>query len=64
MNDILWNMDNIAEYLGVSKDLVRQRLICKNNFPKAIVLPTGGHRGSHRRWVPAEVKKWVLRHRG
>lgn len=64
VTDKLWSMDNIAEYLGVGKDLVRKRLICKGNFPKAIVLPTGGSRGSHRRWVPAEVKKWVLKHRG
>ena len=64
MNDKLWRDEDVAEYLGVSMDTVRRNLFCKSTFPKAIVLPTGGHRGSHRRWVPAEVKKWVLRHRG
>lgn len=62
-DDRLWSMDDISEWIGVSKELVRKSLICKTTFPKPVVLPTGGHRGSHRRWVSAEVKKWVLRHR-
>ncbi len=64
MNDKLWRDEDVAEYLGVSMDTVRRKLLCKSTFPKAIQLPTGGTRGAHRRWVPAEVKKWVLKHRG
>ena len=64
MNDKLWRDEDVAEYIGVSAYTARRKLFCKSNFPKAIVLPTGGPRGAHRRWVPEEVKKWVLRHRG
>ena len=46
MNDKLWRDEDVAEYLGVSMDTVRRKLLCKSTFPKAIQLPTGGTRGA------------------
>jgi predicted DNA-binding transcriptional regulator AlpA len=63
MNDKLWDISDIAAWIDVSKDTVRRHLLSKSTFPKAVMIPTG-RRSSHRRWVPVEVKKWVLRHRG
>ena len=53
----LWNAEDIAVYLRLSKSSVQSRIINQAGFPRAIRL--GELRG--RRWQPKEVKEWVKR---
>lgn len=54
----LWAAEDIARYMGLSKGSVQTHILSKTGFPKPVILASGG-----RRWVPAEVKAWTLRHR-
>jgi predicted DNA-binding transcriptional regulator AlpA len=54
----LWDAEDIAIYLRLSKKTVQNHVLEKDGFPRAITLTTGG-----RRWLAKEVKAWVLRHR-
>ncbi len=56
----LWSLDDIAAYIGLSKSSVQNRIICKPGFPKPIKL----NEERSRRWLPKEVKEWVLSHQG
>jgi predicted DNA-binding transcriptional regulator AlpA len=56
--DRLWDAEDIANYTRLSKKTVQGHLVQKPGFPRPVILATGG-----RRWVPKEVKAWVLRHR-
>lgn len=58
LNNDLWDADDIAVYMRLSKKSVQNHIIDTPGFPKAVVLVTGG-----RRWVASEVKAWVLRRR-
>jgi predicted DNA-binding transcriptional regulator AlpA len=58
-DDGLWDADDIAAYMRLSKKSVQNHYLEKPGFPKAVILATGG-----RRWVSAEVKAWILRRRG
>lgn len=56
----LWDMNDIAHYMRLSKSSVQQRIITTSGFPKAIRLPTTDN-GGQRRWQPKEVKAWAAR---
>lgn len=55
----LWSMDDIATYIGLSKGTVRQRIVCKIDFPRCIKINTNGQ----PRWNPTEVREWINKHR-
>jgi len=57
--DKLWTVDDIADFLSLSSSSVRQRVVTKPNFPKPIY-PVDSRT---RRWLPPEVKDWVLTER-
>jgi hypothetical protein len=57
-DDGLWDAEDIAAYMRLSKKSVQNHYLNKPGFPKAIILATGG-----RRYVAAEVKSWILRRR-
>jgi len=57
-DDGLWDAQDIADYLRMSKSTVQGSVITKKTFPRAIQLETGG-----RRWKTGEVKAWATRHR-
>lgn len=59
----LWNMQDVADYIGMSKDHLQRRVICRDDFPRSIRLPTPTGGKGHPRWVPAEVRKWMESHR-
>lgn len=61
-NDSLWDADDIARYMKLSKSTVQSRIICKSNFPRALRMPTSDN-GGGRRWLAKEVKAWAMRHR-
>ena len=58
----LWDLDDIAEYLRLSKVSVQSRIACLPDFPKAIRLPTDGKKSGHPRYKAAEVISWAEHH--
>lgn len=56
----LWDAEDIAHYLRMSKSTVQNKVLTLNNFPKAVVLPTGQQKPA-RRWVASEIKAWSKR---
>ena len=58
----LWNVDDLARYMRLSKSSVQSRVICRKDFPRAVRIPTDNGLGG-RRWYAAEVKQWLSRNR-
>ena len=58
----LWNVDDIAHYVRLSRSSVQSRIICRKDFPRAIRIPTDNGVGG-RRWYAKEVKYWTSRNR-
>jgi len=58
----LWNVDDIARYIRLSRSSVQSRIICRKDFPRAIRIPSHTGLGG-RRWYAKEVKSWVARNR-
>ena len=54
MDTRLWRIGDVAAYMGLSKDSVYKRVVCKPGFPKVINIPEVG-----RRWESSEVKRWI-----
>lgn len=61
-NNELWNVDDIAHYVRLSRSSIQSRIICRKDFPRAIRIPTDNGLGG-RRWYAKEVKIWVSRNR-
>lgn len=57
-DDVMWDAEDIGNYLRLSAKSVQNHVITAPGFPNAVVLVTGG-----RRWYPKEVKAWVARRR-
>lgn len=57
-DDDLWDADNIADYMKLSKKSVFNNIVNDMTFPKSVPLVTGG-----RRWIAKEVKAWTLKRR-
>jgi len=62
IND-LWDVNDIAEFLRLSKSSVQSRVICRRDFPRCVRIPTGDTGLGGRRWIANEIRDWVLRHR-
>lgn len=58
----LWNVDDIAVYLNLSKSSIQSRVICRKDFPRAVRIPTETGMGG-RRWYASEVKHWIAKNR-
>ena len=58
----LWNVDDIARYMRLSRSSVQSRVICRRDFPRAVRIPTENGMGG-RRWYAEEVKGWLSRNR-
>lgn len=56
---VLWDAEDIGNYLKVSARHVAERIACRPEFPKAIYLPTAGGVHANRRWRAAEIIKWT-----
>jgi predicted DNA-binding transcriptional regulator AlpA len=61
-NADIWNVDDIALYMRLSRSSIQSRIICRKDFPRAIRIPTENGLGG-RRWYAREVKHWVSRNR-
>lgn len=49
----------IAEMLGLSHSHIRQHIVTTRHFPKPLEIPGRGRRPV-KRWVAAEVEKWLV----
>ncbi len=58
LDNDLWDADDIAQHMRLSKRSVQSHVLTAQGFPNPCIIPTGG-----KRWVAKEVKAWVLRHR-
>lgn len=58
----LWDVADIAVYLKLSKSSVQHRSITRDDFPRAVRIPTENGSGG-RRWYAHEVKEWIKRNR-
>ena len=56
LDNDLWDADDLAQYMRLSKKTVQTHIISVQGFPNPVILATGG-----KRWLAAEVKQWVLR---
>lgn len=56
LDNDLWDADDLAQYMRLTKKTVQTHIITTEGFPNPVILATGG-----RRWVSSEVKAWVLR---
>ena len=61
-NAEIWTVDDIANYVRLSRSSVQSRIICRKDFPRAIRIPTDSGMGG-RRWYSKEVKHWASRNR-
>lgn len=50
----LWDAEDIAAHLCLSKSAVQSHVINSRGFPSPVRLPTGG-----KRWHAAEVRTWA-----
>ena len=58
----LWDVNDIAKFLRLSKSSVQSRIICRQDFPRCVIIQTTNNRGT-RRWLAKEVKAWSMKHR-
>ena len=59
----LWDVATIAQYLKRDDQVVRERIACLPDFPKAIRLPTMSGTRSRPLWKAMEVIDWVEKYR-
>lgn len=59
----LWDAESIGRYMGLKKSTVQSKILCKETFPTAIRLPTSEKGLGGRRWLAAEVRAWVMKHK-
>lgn len=58
VNDRLWSLNEVADYLQVATFTARQKVVCRPDFPAPIRATD-----SFRRWVAGEVIDWAKRNR-
>lgn len=52
----LWKIEDVANYFGMSRATVEQKIISCDGFPKPFSV-----NNTHPRWIPEEIIKWVER---
>ena len=58
----LWNTSDIARYMRLSTSSVQSRIVARQDFPRAVRIPTENGLGG-RRWYAKEVKHWLANNR-
>lgn len=57
-----WSVEDIGEWLGLSKYTTSQRVVTRPGFPQPIV--PAGIPGAQKRWFADEVIEWFRQNRG
>lgn len=60
--DDLWTKKHIASYLDLSPATVQQRIIKRDDFPRAVIIPSTEDGGT-KRWKKEEVMRWATKRR-
>ena len=55
----LWDIQDCADYFGVSKAHFSDNLSNHHSFPEPLKLPSETGKRQHRRWYAAEVIQWA-----
>lgn len=55
----LWDAQDCASYLQVTKHHFSERLSNHHDFPQPIRLPSPTGKNPHRRWYASEVIQWA-----
>jgi predicted DNA-binding transcriptional regulator AlpA len=53
-SQVLWSMEEVAQYMGLRPRTVRENIACRPDFPKPTRL------SNSLRWYAAEVAEWVV----
>jgi hypothetical protein len=59
----VWNLTQVAKYLGKHVETVRETMSCLPSFPAAIRLPARGGARGHALYNAGEVIKWAHSYR-
>jgi hypothetical protein len=62
LEETLWNVDQIAEWLGLSKVTVEIRVVSRPDFPSA--LRPVDSKQAQRRWFASDVLAWARANTG
>lgn len=62
LDETLWSVDQIAEWLGLSKVSVETRVVTRPDFPKA--LRPVDSKQAQRRWFASDVHEWARTNTG
>lgn len=54
--DELWTAQDIADYLKLTPDYIRRKIIKQPNFPEPVTLQGVGT----LRWIATEIKEWAV----
>jgi hypothetical protein len=57
-----WSVEDIGEWLGLSKFTTSQRVVTRPGFPEPII--PAGVQGAQKRWFADEVIEWFRQNRG
>lgn len=60
---VIWNADQCADYLGISRRHFVDKVSKLWGFPAAIKLPTDTGSRGHDRWHAADIQSWVSQHK-
>lgn len=60
--ETLWSVDQIAQWLGLSKQSVELRVVTRPDFPAG--LRPVDTRQAQRRWFASDVMEWARRSKG
>lgn len=58
-NEPLWDAQDCADYMKVSRRHFVDRIANSPGFPKRVQLPTAEGRRGHPRWFAKEVEAWL-----
>lgn len=60
---LLWNTNDVADYLKVSYKYASEYIVTHHTFPHAIRVPTKNGRNGHPRWYATDVITWTSKYR-
>lgn len=58
-DDALWDVEDVAKYLRVSRSTIEKEYINTRTFPKAIMLPRTRGGKSRKKWYAGQIKSWA-----
>lgn len=63
IDEPMWSVKHIADYMNVSESTVRNRVIVHRLFPVSVRVPYNKGSKTDPRWYPNEVKAFLSKNR-